>query len=168
MEITLEGVAFFCLIAAHPLAVIAVHNARREAESPEPLIPPSRPLSARSRISFMIAILTVSGLNSAQADSNPDGPLAGSPIKSWLQSLKSGKGPCCSTTAGGPLADVGWESVNGHYRVRVEGAWWEVPDDAVITEPNHAGRTMVWPVYTWGLDGLEHVEIQCFMPGGMT
>lgn len=29
----------------------------------------------------------------------------------------------CSATDGGALADVGWESINGHYRVRVEGAW---------------------------------------------
>ena len=40
--------------------------------------------------------------------------------------------------------------------------WVEVPDEAVITEPNKAGRTMVWPVY-----GPEGVSIRCFMPGSM-
>ena len=55
------------------------------------------------------------------------------------------------------------------YRVRVPKAagskdmiWVEVPDEAVITEPNKAGRTMVWPVY-----GSESVSIRCFMPGSM-
>ena len=38
--------------------------------------------------------------------------------------------------------------------------WVGVPDDAVITEPNEAGRTMVWPVY----GGHPNVWIRCFMP----
>jgi hypothetical protein len=37
-----------------------------------------------------------------------------------------------------------------------------VPEDALITEPNLAGRTMVWP--TW-LNG--HPQVRCFMPGSM-
>jgi hypothetical protein len=60
-------------------------------------------------------------------------------------------------------------SENGHYRVRVPKAagskdmiWVEVPDDAVIKEPNKAGRTMVWPFY-----GSDRVLIRCFMPGSM-
>lgn len=118
------------------------------------------------RLFLLVAILALTILGPVQAGS-PDVQYAASLLKPWLQNLKSGKGPCCSAAGGVALADVGWESVNGHYRVRIEGAWWEVPDDAVVTEPNRAGRTMVWPIYTWGLDGLERVEIQCFMPGGM-
>jgi hypothetical protein len=37
-----------------------------------------------------------------------------------------------------------------------------VPDDAVITEPNRAGRTMVWPV-----KGALGITIRCFLPGSM-
>jgi len=33
----------------------------------------------------------------------------------------------------------------------------------VITEPNRAGRTMVWP-----LRGYLGTTIRCFMPGSMT
>ena len=119
---------------------------------------------AMVRIFFMIAVLTVTVLNSSVQAGDPDGRL----VKRWLHSLRSGKGPCCPATDGVALADVGWESRNGHYRVRVEGAWWQVPDDAVITEPNLAGRAIVWPIYSWGLDGLERVDVQCFIPGGMT
>ena len=43
------------------------------------------------------------------------------------------------------VADVDWESKDGHYRVRLEGQWIDVPDD-VITVPNRFGRTMVWPI----------------------
>jgi hypothetical protein len=84
-------------------------------------------------------------------------------LNRWFDSLKSGKGPCCSDADGYAVADPDWESKSGHYRVRIEGEWHEVPDDAVITEPNRAGRTMVWPIKGWG--GL---TIRCFMPGSMT
>jgi hypothetical protein len=94
---------------------------------------------------------------------DPDGRYANSPLKQWFDSLKSGKGPCCSDADGSALADVDWESKDGHYRVRLDGQWLEVPDDAVITEPNRVGRTMVWPLRGWG--GL---SIRCFMPGSMT
>jgi hypothetical protein len=87
---------------------------------------------------------------------NPD-------LKAWFESLKSGKGPCCSDADGTAISDADWESGNGHYRVRVEGEWVEVPDEAVITEPNRVGRTMVWPIRGYG--GL---TIRCFMPGSMT
>jgi len=52
-------------------------------------------------------------------------------------------------------------------RVRIEGEWWDVPDEAVIKEPNRAGRTMVWPVYHWAVGAPLRLEIRCFMPGTM-
>lgn len=84
-------------------------------------------------------------------------------LNRWFDSLKSGKGPCCSDADGYAVADPDWESKGGRYRVRIEGEWHDVPDDALITEPNRAGRTMVWPIRGWG--GL---TIRCFMPGSMT
>lgn len=92
-----------------------------------------------------------------------DGRYANSPLKGWFDSLKSGKGPCCSDADGYAVSDPDWESKNGNYRVRIEGEWYDVPPDAVITEPNRAGRTMVWPIKGWG-----GVTIRCFMPGSMT
>ena len=94
---------------------------------------------------------------------DPDGRYANSPLKQWFDSLRSGKGPCCSDADGTAVSDVDWESGNGHYRVRIEGDWVDVPDEAVITEPNRVGRTMVWPIRGYG--GL---TIRCFMPGSMT
>jgi len=49
-----------------------------------------------------------------------------------------------------------------HYRVRLENIWIDVPDDALITEPNRVGRTMGWPLR---FDG--QILIRCFMPGSM-
>ena len=47
---------------------------------------------------------------------------------------------------GEAVADPDWESKEGHYRVRLDNKWVDVPDEAVITEPNRAGRMMVWPM----------------------
>jgi len=97
-----------------------------------------------------------------------DGRYAGSPLKEWFDSLRSSKGPCCSDADGTALSDVDWEAKDGHYRVRIEGQWWDVPDEAVIREPNRAGRTMVWPVYYGSRNETIRVDIRCFMPGTMT
>ena len=59
--------------------------------------------------------------------------------------------------------DVDWETQDGHYRVRIDGDWVNVPDEAVITEPNRIGRAMVWPIR-----GYLGLSIRCFMPGSMT
>jgi hypothetical protein len=92
-----------------------------------------------------------------------DGRYSLSPLKPWFDSLKSGKGPCCSVADGLAIADPDWESKDGYFRVRIDNEWIDVPDDAVITEPNRAGRTMVWPV-----KGALGTTIRCFMPGSMT
>ena len=84
-------------------------------------------------------------------------------LKAWFDSLKSGKGPCCSDADGTAINDADWESARGHYRVRIEGEWVDVPDEAVVTEPNRVGRTMVWPIR-----GYLGLTIRCFMPGSMT
>jgi hypothetical protein len=97
-----------------------------------------------------------------------DGRYANSPLKQWFDSLHSGKGPCCSDADGTALSDVDWEARDGHYRVRIEGQWWDVPDEAVIKEPNRAGRTMVWPIYYNATNHPLRVEVRCFIPGTMT
>ena len=84
-------------------------------------------------------------------------------LKAWFEALKSGKGPCCSDADGSAISDADWESKDGHYRVRVEGEWHDVPNEALITEPNRVGRTMVWPIR-----GYLGLTIRCFMPGSMT
>jgi hypothetical protein len=84
-------------------------------------------------------------------------------LHQWFEGLKSGKGPCCSDADGTAVSDVDWDTHDGHYRVRIDGEWVDVPDEAVITEPNRIGRTMVWPIR-----GYLGVTIRCFMPGSMT
>ena len=97
-----------------------------------------------------------------------DGRYANSPLKGWFESLHSGKGPCCSDADGTALSDVDWETRDGRYRVRIEGRWWDVPEEAVIKVPNRSGHTMVWPVYYRELDNLLSVEVRCFIAGTMS
>ena len=123
-----------------------------------------RHLAARSikALGLSVVLLSMASTQHVQAR-DPDGRYANSPLKQWFDSLKSGKGPCCSDADGSAVSDVDWESKGGHYRVRIEGEWFDVPEDAVITEPNRVGRTMVWPIR-----GYLGVTIRCFMPGSMT
>ena len=110
----------------------------------------------------LVALTSVAAAQLAQAR-DPDGRYANSPLKEWFHGLRSGKGPCCSDADGSAVSDVDWESKNGHYRVRLDGTWIDVPDEAVVTEPNRAGRAMVWPIKSY-----MGVTIRCFMPGSMT
>jgi hypothetical protein len=137
---------------------------------PSPRLEDSRPRSAfRSRTCHWKKLLIVGTLLMSppaftpSEARDPDGRYANSPLKQWFDSLRSGKGPCCSDADGSAVSDVDWESKDGHYRVRVDGEWHDVPDDAVITEPNRVGRTMVWPIR-----GYYGLSIRCFMPGSMT
>jgi hypothetical protein len=127
---------------------------------------------ARHRAFSVLDILLTVGASvllsaawSCPGHARDDGRYAGSnpELKTWFDSLKSGKGPCCSDADGTALSDVDWESRGGHYRVRFDGVWVDVPDDAVITVPNRVGRTMVWPMYHDG-----KMTPRCFMPGSMT
>jgi hypothetical protein len=115
------------------------------------------------RLRTAVVLIGSAAVFAGSAMARDDGRYASSPLKSWFDSLRSGKGPCCSDADGSAVADVDWESKDGHYRVRLEGQWIDVPDDALITVPNRAGRTMVWPIKS-----TTGISIRCFMPGSMT
>jgi hypothetical protein len=112
-------------------------------------------------LGFTSGVLVLAFIGAVQA--RDDGRYSQSPLKPWFDSLKSGKGLCCSFADGYVVSDPDWESKSGHYRVRIDDKWVDVPDDAVITEPNRVGRTMVWP-----MRGALGISIRCFMPGSMT
>lgn len=89
-----------------------------------------------------------------------DGKYAESPLKSWFDSLASKKGLCCSFADGVKIEDVDWDTLGGRYRVRIDGRWIVVPDEAVVTQPNKFGPAVVWP-YT----DETGIKIRCFLPG---
>jgi hypothetical protein len=118
--------------------------------------------------SCLWALAALIMLGSGLAHARDDGRYANSPLKPWFESLHSKRGPCCADADGMTLRDVDWDTKDGHYRVFIEGKWWDVPDDAVIQEPNQDGRTIVWPIYIRSEHVLQDIKIRCFMPGTMT
>jgi hypothetical protein len=100
-------------------------------------------------------------VQSAYARDN--GQYAEAPLKAWFDRLASGKGLCCSFADGMSIEDVDWDTrgANGGYRVRLDGNWIAVPDDAVVSEPNKFGPAVVWPYR----DGDGNTQIRCFLPG---
>jgi hypothetical protein len=93
-------------------------------------------------------VLYLTTLVSNQLNARDDGRFANSPLKPWFDRLASGKGLCCSFADGFSVQDVDWDTQDGHYRVRIYGQWFVVPDDAVVAEPNRFGPTVVWPITT--------------------
>lgn len=123
----------------------------------------------RLALAFFLGFILMGTLKIEQAPARDlDGSHAGSSLKPWFDSLSSGKGPCCSDADGSAVSDVDWRSSDGHYRVRIQDQWVDVPDSAVVTVPNLVGRAMVWPVYYNSMGSPVRIEIRCFMPGSMS
>ena len=103
------------------------------------------------------------------AFAHDNGQFAGSPLHDWFNGLASHKGLCCSFADGRTINDPDVDMSGLHYKVRIDGEWIEVPDNAVITEPNRFGQAVVWPfkAYITAEDGAvtTKTEIRCFLPG---
>jgi hypothetical protein len=112
-----------------------------------------------------LGVLLVALVLPSTTQARDRGQYAGSTpeMKAWFDGLRSGKGPCCSDADGSAVSDVDWQTHDGHYQVRIDGEWVDVPDEAVITVPNKIGRTMVWPIR-----GYRGLTVRCFLPGSMT
>ena len=114
----------------------------------------------------MKSLMLIAALIAIHAQGHPG-------LDNWFNNLRSEKGPCCSFVDGFTVEDPDWESNDGHYRVRLprekdgkEMMWVDVPDEAVIKQPNLYGRTIVWPF--WNKVPISHPFIRCFIPGSMT
>jgi hypothetical protein len=107
------------------------------------------------RLILALAFLCLSQTAIAHDHNRPE-------LDEWFNKLASSKGLCCSFADGEIVVDADWETKNGRYRVRLDGEWIDVPDDAVIGEPNLDGQTIVWPAR-----GYLGTSIRCFMPGSM-
>ena len=104
---------------------------------------------------------------SADAPARDNGQYANTDpeIKDWVKRLtdKSGQG-CCATADGYP-ADYDWNVADNHYRVQIEGEWYDVPPEAVVDGPNRLGHATVWYWWDWSTDGKKTHHIRCFLPG---
>jgi hypothetical protein len=110
-----------------------------------------------------ISTLCIAVLLQNQSSARDNGQFANSPLKQWFDKLASEKGLCCSFADGLSVKDVDWDAQDGHYRVRLHGEWVDVPDTALVAEPNRFGPAVVWPYEEAG-----RTQIRCFMPGAGT
>lgn len=94
---------------------------------------------------------------------NTDGRYAASPLKDWFDALRSEKGLCCSNADGLTVRDADWDANGEHYRVRLDGEWLEVPNEAVVRRPNLFGTAVVWPYQENG-----KTAIRCFIAGALS
>lgn len=113
-------------------------------------------------VGVILAIALFAAILPAHARDN--GRYADSALKSWFDSLASGNGLCCSFADGFSVSDVDWDTHERKYRVRLDGEWIVVPDEAVVTVPNKFGSAVVWP-YKSG-DG--ETLIRCFIAGTLS
>lgn len=80
----------------------------------------------------------------------------------WLKGLFSkNKTWCCNGDDYDQFDD--WEAREGGYRVKFRGQWFDVPDGAVIGEPNRIGEALLW--MNKGISGF---SVRCFLPGALT
>ena len=66
-------------------------------------------------------------------------------LDGWYEKLESGKGPCCDGSDSAHVEPSDWETQNkprSHYKVRLDGVWADVPDEAVVTVANNADCAM--------------------------
>ena len=84
--------------------------------------------------------------------------------------LKSKRSVCCNEFDGRAPEAI-WDLSDGaipnvHYKVKIEGIWVNVPDDAVLEVPNKFGTAVVWYSMTrYGDDKPPSFFIRCFLPG---
>lgn len=85
----------------------------------------------------------------------------GQTLREWFDSLKNQRGEvCCFNFDGQSVDDLGWKIERGKYHVWYNGAWNEIPDEAVVTVPNRLGRAHIW----MRGDG----SVRCFIPGPLS
>jgi len=99
----------------------------------------------------------------APAAARDDGRYAQSPLKPWFDSLRDKNGiGCCSDADGIKLDDPEWRCERAdRCFVRLDGAWREVPPDAILETSNIVGYAMVWRIP----DGRGGTIIRCFLRG---
>jgi hypothetical protein len=144
--------------------IILVRRVQQEVPPPAPLDRViSRLFDIRLRLTMIALIVLAAGGSSARdygqyGNTDPE-------IKEWVKGLtdKSGQG-CCATADGFP-ADYDWDVAGNHYKVRIEGEWYDVPPEALVEGPNRLGHATVWYWWDWSADGKKTHHIRCFLPG---
>ena len=74
------------------------------------VVPVEEVVAETGRMIFLraaVALIASAAVLAGSAMARDDGRFANSPLKPWFDSLRSGKGPCCSDADGSVVSDVG-------------------------------------------------------------
>ncbi len=120
-----------------------------------PRLPPGRGI-------LMTLLLVLAMIESAPAVDRGQFGDVPDDVKEWFKRQRSPAGiPCCDIADGHRTS---YDVRNGKYWVPIEGAWWEVPDKAVIRDSgNPVGEAIVWYVHHGG-----SIVISCSIPADST
>jgi hypothetical protein len=94
-------------------------------------------------------------------------------LKTWFQSLKSVSGVACCDDGEAEHAEAAWDMARSGYKVFLRnprkanesGKWFDVPDHAIVKQPNLNGFAMVWWYPFYDVDGTMTPQVRCFIPG---
>jgi hypothetical protein len=148
-------------VATRPLRIAKLFIAMRPRAYAAPV---DVVVTTTYRVTVAVAVVCSIVFAPTHSSARDDGRFANSPLKEWFDRLASKNGLCCAFADGVSVQDVDWDTQEGHYRVRIQGEWIVVPDDAVVTEPNRFGPAVVWPYN----DRYGNTRIRCFIPGAGT
>jgi hypothetical protein len=111
------------------------------------------PLAARATLpGWLLLAADARAVDRGQFDNVPDN------IRSWFKGVRNRSGGLCCDISDGHRTD--YEVRQGAYWVPIEGAWWRVPDIAIIRDAgNPLGEAVVWYVSIVG-----NIVIRCFVP----
>lgn len=114
----------------------------------------------------------------AFAEAPPGTDLNGPEHKWWecQQQPAPSHASCCSLADGHNVEPKDWRASadNSHFQVRIEGVWYDIPNDKLISgsvlcgvEPREETRDMpkVWYVRYNDMSGESRFEFLCAMPG---
>jgi len=128
----------------------------------------TRHLAAAAEVMRLVAIAVAFSAPAHLAAAADHGQFGPTPpeIKAWANSLENKlKESCCSTADGWKPEAVEYDMKGNKYRVKVEGQWYDVPPDAVISLPNKFGFPVVWYYKTWDNGIRPSISIRCFIAG---
>jgi hypothetical protein len=94
-------------------------------------------------------------------------------LKAWFQSLKSESGVACCDDGEAEHVEAAWDMARGGYKVFLKnpakpnesGKWFDVPDHAIVKQPNLNGVAMAWWYPFYDVDGTMTPQVRCFIPG---
>ena len=108
----------------------------------------------------LIVVLSLATLIATAAYAFDNGQYENVPadIRAWFKSVVAPNGvPCCDISDGHRTE---YDFRQGVYWVPIDGAWWQVPDRAIIRDRgNPVGEAVVWYVNHRG-----SIVISCFVP----